>query len=92
MIWVSKSFFEHFKKKRNSLLKGGKRSEKTYKLLESIETAKNGGFVKIKVHDEKDAHNIRSWLSKNKKNIRLEARNLYTNYKKEEGVLYIHIR
>lgn len=89
---MSESFFERLKKKRNSLLKGGKRSQKACKLLESIDTAKNGEFVKVKVCDKKDAHNVRSWLTNNKKSLKPEARNLHTVYKKEEGVLYIYLR
>lgn len=87
---MSKPFFEYFKEKRNSLLSGGRRSQKACEIFESIEMARKGEFIKIKVCDERDVHNIRSWLSNNKKHLKTIG--LHTVYKKEEGVLYIYIK
>ena len=71
--------------------KHGKRSQRSCNILDSISTTKKGEFIKIPVYDEKDAHNIRAWLSSNKKYLNKETRNVRTIYKREESILYIYI-
>lgn len=89
---MSQSLFEYIKEKRNSLLSGGKRSLKAHNILDSIRVTKKGEFIKIPVRDERDVHNIRVWLSNNRKCLDPEVRNMYTTYKREESMLYIYIK
>ena len=86
------SFLEYLKKKRNSLCRKGKRSLRSCNMLNSIRMTKKGEFVKISVCDERDAHNVRAWLSNNKKYLCSEAVNISTTYKREESILYVYIR
>lgn len=83
--------FEYLKQKRNSLLSGGKRSQKACNILDSIRTKKKGEFIKIPVHDERDAHNVRVWLSNNRKHLNQETMDIRTIYKREESILYVYI-
>ena len=83
---------EYLKKKRNSLLNvGKKRSQKACKMLDSIKATKKGECIKIPVHKERDVHNIRAWLSHNKKYLKPEDIDIHTAYKRKESILYIYV-
>lgn len=89
---MCQAFFEHIKNKRNSLLCGRKMiSKKSLELIDTIEMVKKGEGIDIPVENEREVHNIRSWITNNRKRLRPDLRDVRTSYKKEKNLLYIYL-
>lgn len=88
---MCQAFFEFIKKKRNSLLCGRRLSKKFLNLIETIEMVKKGECVNVPVENEREAHNIRSWIANNRELLRPDVRDVRTSYKKAQNLLYIYI-
>jgi len=89
---MCQAFFEHVKKKRNSLLRGRRMLSKRFiDIIDTIEMVKKGKGVDIPVENEREAHNIRSWITNNRKRLRPDVMDVRTSYKKEKKILYVYI-
>ncbi len=87
---MDQPLFDYLKKKRNSLLSGRKHSKKALDIIDSINMVEKCKRIGVPANDEREAHNIRSWISNNRKHLKPELRDIRTTYKKNERIIYIY--